>query len=249
MARTQPAKTAGAHVAPAGAYERLIVLPLAVLALAYNVLQLVPTGWLPQDPYGVITGYTSDLFLLLHRKTSVSTQVLREALASRSGTAVGKVADMWRAKFGDDALDALLWRLSSVEGRVRTAQCAALADQQKLYLVIGAAPILACAFCTSEQDYVLYALHMLANVYIPHWVLIGLLTEGPRSVLRQAFDWLVRGGRPADDDPTVIVPVASRSAWRTPASLCLGAMAIAEMAIMVLAPSEVIVRGRWEHVC
>lgn len=124
MARSQPAKTAGAQVAPAGAYERFIILPLVVLALAYNAVQLVPATWLPQDPCGVFTGYPSDLFLLLQRKTSVSTQVLREALAPHSGTTAGKLVDKWRAKFGDDALDGLLWRLSSVEGRVRAAPCA-----------------------------------------------------------------------------------------------------------------------------
>lgn len=99
----------------ANAYEVWVLAPLTAVAVAYNITQLIPCIWLPQNWNQL--GYPSDLFLLLHQRTTVTTQVLREALTPEGS--LSALAQTWLERFGGESIDRLLWRLSSVDGRVR----------------------------------------------------------------------------------------------------------------------------------
>ena len=86
-----------AAVAPSP-YERMLLLPLVVVAVMYNALQLVPTSWLPSRATAVLSGYESDIFLLLQRPTTLSTLVLREALAPDGRLGRTWIVRSWRAR-------------------------------------------------------------------------------------------------------------------------------------------------------
>ena len=90
------------------AWEEGVVYPLLLLAALYHVVQCIPAWWLPAPLRQAGWGFPSDVFLLLHMPTSVPTRVLRDALPAQLS---------WLAPSA--VLEALLARLSSVEGRVR----------------------------------------------------------------------------------------------------------------------------------
>lgn len=210
----------------ANAYEVWVLAPLTAVAVAYNITQLIPCIWLPQNWNQL--GYPSDLFLLLHQRTTVTTQVLREALTPEGS--LSALAQTWLERFGGESIDRLLWRLSSVDGR-------------KLYLVLGAWPILACSYCSHKLDCQLYAAFALLAPYLATAMLVGLLTIPPRGALPRMVQWLVG----ESTEPTTITPQYTRESLRFPATLALLIAFAAEVFVIVRAEELGSVYGRWEH--
>ena len=66
-------------VIPPSAWDTWVLGPLTAAAAAYHAAALVPSAWLP-TPWRA-HGYPSDVFLLLRQRTTISTQLLRDALA------------------------------------------------------------------------------------------------------------------------------------------------------------------------
>ncbi|WFC94739.1 hypothetical protein MBRA1_001373 [Malassezia brasiliensis] len=208
------------------AWDTWVLGPLTAAAAAYHAAALVPSTWLPMSWRA--HGYPSDVFLLLRQRTTISTQVLREALAP--GGALNGLAHAWRIRFGDDALERLIWRWSSVDGR-------------KLYLVLGAEPILGCATCVQKLDCQQYALFLLLGPYLVTLVLVALLTIPPHGVLPRLVQRIV--STPSRD--AAIGPYISRAASRTPATLVILAAFFVEAYIVLRAEQLGSVYGRWEH--
>lgn len=221
-------------VIPSSAWDTWVLGPLTAAAAAYHAAALVPSAWLP-TPWRAL-GYPSDVFLLLRQRTTISTQVLREALAP--GGALGGLAHAWRTRFGEEALERLIWRWSSVDGRVRGPLT------QKLYLVLGAEPILGCTTCVQKLDCQQYALFSLLGPYLVTLVLVALLTIPPHGVLPRLVQRTV--STPAHD--AAIAPYTSRAASRTPATLVVLAAFFVEAYIVLRAEQLGSVYGRWEHV-
>lgn len=98
------------------AFETFVLAPLVVLGVVYNVVQLVPSVYLPPS---LGLGYASDLFLLWQQRTTVSMQALREAFLPHGALGRMPLVQQWRERFGEEGIERLLWRLSSVDGRVR----------------------------------------------------------------------------------------------------------------------------------
>lgn len=150
-----------------------------------------------------------DLFLATRLTTDTSTATLRAAVAGK------QLRDLaWRAEWGEVGLERILRRVSSWEGR-------------KLYLLLGAEPLIACTFCASSQDYTNYALFTRTPWYALHLIVVGLLTL-PTATLSAIDAVLVQLLR----QPTQHVDQRSdsrdRSYWRRPACWALLAMLIAE---------------------
>ena len=103
---------------PLSPFETWIALPILFTACVYNTLQLVPVAALPSSVARVL-GYPSDLFRLARLATTTPTRELREALAPEGWLASASIVRLWRANYGAQAIENLLWRLSSVDGRVR----------------------------------------------------------------------------------------------------------------------------------
>ena len=221
-------------VIPPSAWDTWVLGPLTAAAAAYHAAALVPSAWLP-TPWRA-HGYPSDVFLLLRQRTTISTQLLRDALAP--GGALSGLAHAWRTRFGEEALERLLWRWSSVDGRVRGLLT------QKLYLVLGAEPILGCATCVQKLDCQQYALYQLLNPYLVMLVLVGLLTIPSHGVLPRLVQRTV--STPAHD--AAVAPYTSRASSRTPATLVLLAAFFVEAYIVLRAEQLGSVYGRWEHV-
>ncbi|WFD33092.1 hypothetical protein MSPP1_004149 [Malassezia sp. CBS 17886] len=224
-AHAVPAATARAAVPP---FETWVMAPLVWLAVVYDVASLIPARWLPSR-VAAHCGYRSDLFLTLGAKTTVSTRVLREAFAPSGALARLGVAEAWHALFGEDAVNTLLARLSSVEGR-------------KLYLVVGEWPFLACAFCMSERDYAAFAVAALVPVYLCHAFVLAALTMPPRGVLPQLVNRAL-----GDDKAALPLPVRTRQDLRAAAfGLLIGMLAV-DTAVVLYAGDALLVHGRWEH--
>lgn len=98
------------------AFETYVLAPLVVLGVVYNVVQLIPSAYLPPS---LGLGYASDLFLLWQQRTTVSMQALREAFLPHGALGRTPLVQQWRERFGEEGIERLLWRLSSVDGRVR----------------------------------------------------------------------------------------------------------------------------------
>lgn len=105
---------------PLSPFETWIAFPILFTACVYNALQLVPVALLPPTLARVL-GNPSDLFRLARLATTTPTRELREALAPEGWLASAMIVRLWRADYGVQAIENLLWRLSSVDGRVRVA--------------------------------------------------------------------------------------------------------------------------------
>ena len=112
-ARAPPARSL-----PLSPLETWVVFPLLIRACVYNTLQLVPIASLPPTLARVV-GYPSDVFRLAHLSTTTPTRELREALAPNGWLSSAAIVRLWRATYGEQAIESLLWRLSNVDGRVR----------------------------------------------------------------------------------------------------------------------------------
>ena len=116
-----------------------------------------------------------------------------------------------------------------------------------MYLVLGATPILACSFCSSESDYRAFYLLDVAGVYVAHLALLALMTEPPRSILPQLWNWLVSGSTTGSKDNTPVTPARTRLPLRTASLIAVAAMYCAE-AYTVTQAASISVYGPMEHV-
>ena len=65
---------------------------------------------------------------------------------------------------------------------------------QKLYLVLGAEPLMACAFCASDAEYKAYAIYRVLSVYLAHAWVLALLTMPAFGTLATLMDYVLQRG-------------------------------------------------------
>lgn len=116
-----------------------------------------------------------------------------------------------------------------------------------MYLVLGATPILACSFCSSESEYQAFYMLDVAGVYVAHLALLALMTEPPRSIMPQLWNWVTSGSTAGSKDAPPLTPVRTRLPLRTASLIAVAAMCCAEAYIVTRAAS-IPVYGTMEHV-
>ncbi|WFD20276.1 hypothetical protein MCAP1_002520 [Malassezia caprae] len=211
---------------PLSPFETWIAFPMLFAACVYNTLQLVPVALLPPTLARVL-GYPSDLFRLARLATTTPTRELREALAPAGWMAGTAIVRLWREKHGAQAMENLLWRLSS-----------------KLYLVLGAEPLMACAFCSSDTEYKAYAIYQVLTVYLAHAWVLALLTMPAFGTLPAFMDYVLQRGRVAPPDE--LRPVRTRAHMRIVALSALAVLSALDV-VRILWATDVPVQGSWQH--
>ncbi|WFD28090.1 hypothetical protein MNAN1_003096 [Malassezia nana] len=230
MLRWRPAPSVPAAAVPLSPFEVWVALPMLFTACVYHTLELVPVALLPATLSRVM-GYPSDLFRLAHLATTTPTRTLREALAPDGWLSGAAMVRLWRTNYGSQAIENLLWRLSSVDGR-------------KLYLVLGAEPLMACAFCSSDAEYKAYAAFQVLAIYLAHAWIIMLLTMPAYDTLSAVIDYVLLRGKVAPAEE--LRPVRTRAHMRFVALAALVVLCAADVARILFA-TYVPVQGLWQH--
>ncbi|CBQ68265.1 conserved hypothetical protein [Sporisorium reilianum SRZ2] len=161
-------------------------------------------------------GYRPDLFLAYGAPITIPTTTLRDLINhAPSLLPVGLLTSSKQAE-----LQALISRLSSYEGR-------------RMYLLLGARPLLDCTFCKTTNDYFWYALPFLFGTYAWRILALGLLTTHPDDsvavAIRQAASLL---RIPRRDSMHARAYEADRSGWRTSSLTALLVLLAVELLIM-----------------
>ncbi|PWN87573.1 hypothetical protein FA10DRAFT_304332 [Acaromyces ingoldii] len=190
--------------------SNLLLSAVVIGLVVYHLRVLVRTA-LGQDLQD------GDVFLVSGTGTRASVAEVRSRVASMSWSELG-----WRSAWGEDGLEMLLRRLTSYEGR-------------RLHLLVGTAPLLECAFCTTASDLALYSLAGRLVQYSAHLLLFGLLTLRCDSleVVDEVFRTLGLLRSPSSASTPNGAPVRPhRAPWRGTATYVLVAMLLVECAIL-----------------
>ena len=227
------------------AFEDYIVYPILFVTVFYHIIHFIPSTLLPATFRHAWWGYPSDLFLLSQAPTSVPTLVLRESLKPNGLLGQSTWIAQWRNTFGNDILEQLITRLSSVEGRVRMVpRCLQSHACQKLYLVLGTEPFLACAFCHTVQDFQMYKIYGLWRMYIAHAFVLSIATISPHGTLPRVMEHMSRRAQ----QKRVLSAVRTRVHWRMWAWIVLVLAFVLDVAAILYAEDLPLPSGRWEHV-
>lgn len=116
---------------------------------------------------------------------------------------------------------------------------------QKLYLVLGAEPLMACAFCSSDAEYKAYAAFQVLAIYLAHAWIVVLLTMPAYGTLSAVIDYVLLRGKVAP--PEELRPVRTRAHMRFVALAALVVLCAADVARIFWA-TYVPVQGLWQHV-
>lgn len=227
------------------AFEDYIVYPILFVTVFYHIIHFIPSTLLPATFRHAWWGYPSDLFLLSQAPTSVPTLVLRESLKPNGLLGQSTWIAQWRNTFGNDILEQLITRLSSVEGRVRMVPRRLQSHAcQKLYLVLGTEPFLACAFCHTVQDFQMYKIYGLWRMYIAHAFVLSIATISPHGTLPRVMEHMSRRAQ----QKRVLSAVRTRVHWRMWAWIVLVLAFVLDVAAILYAEDLPLPSGRWEHV-
>ncbi|KDN47316.1 hypothetical protein K437DRAFT_294090 [Tilletiaria anomala UBC 951] len=158
----------------------------------------------------------TDLFLATRTIMTAPTSELKSKLASMSYSEMG-----WKARWGEEGLEKLITRLSSLDGR-------------RAYLINGPEPLIECLFCKSDKQFAQYAIARRSLWFVAQASLVGALTI-PGSTLRFFDEFATGFGLSAGNSASPqTLPQArwNSSHWRIPATC--GLLGLASIRVGVL---------------